>query len=86
MVQVLCRIKEPRIMTDVSQSTRKFRVKPRRSLEFVLFFSIIFILAIPFAAASWIADVFRKKSIFIDGPLARSRAEADRITPVIFSA
>jgi hypothetical protein len=30
--------------------------------------------------------VFRKKSFFIDGPLARSRAEADRITPVIFSA
>lgn len=50
------------------------------------FFSIIFVLAIPFATASWIADVFRKKSIFIDGPLARSRAEADRITPVIFSA
>jgi hypothetical protein len=43
-------------------------------------------LAIPFATASWIADVFRRKSIFIDGPLARSRAEADRITPVIFSA
>ena len=73
-------------MTDVSQSTRKFRVKPRRSLEFVLFFSIIFVLAIPFATASWIADVFRKKSSVIDGPLARSRAEADRITPVIFSA
>ena len=86
MVQVLCRIKEPRIMTDVSQSTRKFRAKPRRSLEFVLFFSIIFMLAIPFATASWIADVFRRKSIFINGPLARSRAEADRITPVIFSA
>ena len=73
-------------MTDVSQSTRKFRARPRRSFEFVLFFSIIFVLAIPFATASWIADVFRKKSIFLDGPLARARAEADRTTPVIFSA
>ena len=73
-------------MTDVSQSTRKFRARPRRSFEFVLFFSIIFVLAIPFATVSWIVDVFRKKSIFLDGPLARARAEADRITPVIFSA
>ena len=73
-------------MTDVSQSTRKFRAKPRRSFEFVLFFSIIFVLAIPFATVSWIVDVFRKKSIFLDGPLTRARAEADRITPVIFSA
>ena len=73
-------------MTDVSQSTRKFRAKPRRSFEFVLFFSIIFVLAIPFATVSWIVDVFRKKSIFLDGPLARARAEADRTTPVICSA
>ena len=73
-------------MTDISQSTRKFRAKPRRSFEFVLFFSIIFVLAIPFATVSWIVDVFRKKSIFLDGPLARARAEADRTTPVIFSA
>ena len=73
-------------MTEVFQSTRKFRAKPRRSFEFVLFFSIIFVLAIPFATVSWIVDVFRKKSIFLDGPLTRARAEADRTTPVIFSA
>ena len=73
-------------MTEVFQSTRKFRAKPRRSFEFVLFFSIIFVLAIPFATVSWIGDVVRKKSIFLDGPLARARAEADRTTPVIFSA
>ena len=73
-------------MAEVFQSTRKFRAKPRRSFEFVLFFSIIFVLAIPFATVSWIVDVFRKKSIFLDGPLARARAEADRTTPVIFSA
>ena len=73
-------------MTDVSQSTRKFRAKPRRSLEFVLYFSVIFLLAIPFSIVSWVVEVFRKKSVFVDGPIARSRAEADRITPVIFSA
>ena len=73
-------------MTDVSQSTRKFRAKPRRSFEFILYFSIIFLLAIPFSIVSWVVEVFRKKSVFVDGPIARSRAEADRITPVIFSA
>ena len=86
MIQVLCRIKELRTMTDVSQSTRKYRAKPRRSFEFVLYFSIIFLLAIPFSLVSWVVEVFRKKSVFVDGPIARSRAEADRITPVIFSA
>ena len=86
MDQVLSKRKELRTLTDVSSSTRKFRAKPRRSLEFTIYFSIIFMLAIPFATASWIAEVFRKKSILVDGPLARSRAEADRITPVIFSA
>jgi len=86
MAQVLCKIKELKIMTDVSQSTRKFRAKPRRSFEFILYFSIIFVLAIPFSTVIWIAEVFRKKSVFVDGPIARSRAEADRITPVIFSA
>ena len=73
-------------MTDVSQSTRKFRAKPRRSFEFILYFSIIFLLAIPFSTVIWVVEMFRKKSVFLDGPIARSRAEADRITPVIFSA
>ena len=86
MAQVLCKIKELKIMTDVYQSTRKFRAKPRRSFEFILYFSIIFLLAIPFSIVSWVVEVFRKKSVFVDGPIARSRAEADRITPVIFSA
>ena len=86
MAQVLWKIKELKIMTDVSQSTRKFRAKPRRSFEIVHFFTIIFFLAIPFSTVIWIAEVFRRKSIFVDGPISRSRAEADRITPVIFSA
>ena len=73
-------------MTEVFQSTRKFRAKPRRSFEFVLYFSIIFLLAIPFSTVIWVVEMFRKKSVFLDGPIARSRAEADRITPVIFSA
>ena len=73
-------------MTDVSQSARKYRAKPRRSFEVVLYFSIIFLLAIPFSIVSWVVEVFQKKSVFVDGPIARSRAEADRITPVIFSA
>ena len=86
MAQVQWKIKELKIMTDVSQSNRKFRAKPRRSFEFILYFSIIFLLAIPFSTVIWIAEVFRRKSIFVDGPISRSRAEADRITPVIFSA
>ena len=58
----------------------------RRGAEFTFYFSILFLCAIPFATAAWMIDVFRKQTLNLQGPLARAWCEADRITPLIFSA
>ena len=73
-------------MTDVASNNPKTRAQTRRSLEFSLYFSLIFILAVPFAIVFWLLDVIRKQTLILDGPLARAWAEADRVTPLIFSA
>ena len=71
-------------MTDfTSQDTR---TRKGRGTEFFLYFSLIFVLAIPFATVFWLIDVFQKQTLNLHGPLARAWAEADRITPLIFSA
>ena len=49
-------------------------------------FALIFIAAIPFGFAMWIRDVIRNRSLNVHGPLALAWREADRITPLIFSA
>ena len=51
-----------------------------------MYFTLIFILAIPFATERYISHVIRKRSLDVRGPIARAWAEADRITPLIFSA
>ena len=72
-------------MTDVASGTSKTRGQNRRSLEYNLYFSLIFVLAIPFATVFWVLDVIRKQTLMLQGPLARAWAEADRVTPLIFS-
>ena len=73
-------------MTDVASNTSKSRTSSKRSMEFTFYFSIIFVLAIPFATVFWVLDVVRKQTLMLHGPLARAWAEADRVTPLIFSA
>ena len=73
-------------MTGITSNVPKARSTTRRSSEFMIYFSLIFVLAIPFATAAWVLDVIRKQTLMLHGPLARAWAEADRITPLIFSA
>ncbi len=72
-------------MTDFTSDMPR-RKASRRGAEFTVYFSLIFVLAIPFATVFWLADVFRKQTLNLHGPLARAWAEADRITPILFSA
>lgn len=72
-------------MSDVSHSDHRLRNKSTESVEYILFFVLIFVFAIPFGIVGWISELFRKKSLLINGPLARAWLEAHRITPVIFS-
>ena len=73
-------------MTEFTSSVSKARSTTRRSSEFMFYFSLIFVLAIPFAIVFWVLDVIRKQTLMLHGPFARARAEADRVTPLIFSA
>ncbi|NRB35444.1 MAG: protein pufQ [Rhodobacteraceae bacterium] len=62
------------------------RRKPRRKPEFILYFTILFLVALPFSMVSWVAAIAREGTLNLQGPLARAWVEADRITPIIFSA
>ncbi len=73
-------------MTDVASNNPKTRGQSRRSFEYSLYFSLIFVLAIPFGIVFWVLDVIRKQTLMSRGPLARAWTEADRVTPLIFSA
>ena len=72
-------------MTDFTSNGPKAR-HGKRGVEFTVYFSILFIAALPFGAVGWLLDVFQKQTLNLHGPLARAWAEADRITPLIFSA
>ena len=72
------------ITTDVP--TQRPSAVKRRGAEFYVYFTLIFILAIPVGCERYIANIVRKRSLDVRGPIARAWAEADRITPLIFSA
>lgn len=73
-------------MAFLTMNKPKARHTSRRTLEFGVYFSIIFVAAIPFGVIGWAKDVVKSRTLLLRGPLARAWAEADRITPLIFSA
>ena len=73
-------------MAFLTVNKSKARQPSRRTLEFGIYFSIIFVAAIPFGVTGWAKDVVKNRTLLLRGPLARAWAEADRITPLIFSA
>jgi hypothetical protein len=52
--------------------------------EFYVYFSLIFMVAIPFAAVAWAVALVRDRHLPVHGPLARAWREAGAITPAIF--
>ena len=66
-------------MSDLSNTDRRLKSRPRSRFEYVLFFSLIFVLAIPFSTVGWVIDLYRKQTFVINGPLARAWLEAHRI-------
>jgi len=63
-------------------------IPQRRSeaMEYKLYFSVIFLVALPFAVIGWVSDAARLKSDAIrKSILYRAVAQAQLITPRIFS-
>ena len=75
-------------MTDMTSNPPRARSRQarRRGLEFQLYFALIFALALPVATLRWMRDVVQYRTLDLRAPLARAWAEADRTTPLIFSA
>ncbi|MEL7115261.1 MAG: cytochrome PufQ [Pseudomonadota bacterium] len=75
-------------MADITSNvpTRHHAKRSDRGTEFYIYFTLIFILAIPVGVERYLAAIIRKRSLDVRGPIARAWAEADRITPLIFSA
>lgn len=74
-------------MTDMSSNTPlRHRAGRRPGAEYHVYFGIIFFFAIPSATLRWVRDVSRYRTLNLRGPLARAWLEANRVTPMIFSA
>ncbi len=72
-------------MADVTSNAPRSQTR-RRDAEFTTYFVIIFLVALPFGTVDWVLDIARRRTLNLRGPLARAWAEADRITPLLFSA
>ena len=64
------------------------RDTPRRknSVEFSVYFAIIFVATLPLATLTWAMHAFKSRSFTDKGPMARAWSQARIITPMIFSA
>jgi len=73
-------------MTDFTSDAPAVRpAKPPRT-EFMVYFGIVFLAALPLAALTWALAALRTGSPTEKGPIARARSQARLITPMIFSA
>ncbi|WP_371227394.1 cytochrome PufQ [Roseovarius sp. 2305UL8-3] len=72
-------------MTDMTSNTPRRPCKGRRTIEFWVYFTIIFLFALPSTHFRYVRDVWRQSSLNVPGPMARAWSEADRLTPIIFS-
>jgi hypothetical protein len=73
----------PAVTLNSPSETGKKR--SQRTPEFIFYFTILFLISIPFAMIEWIRLSLRRRTLNLRGPLARAWSEADRITPLIFS-
>jgi hypothetical protein len=52
--------------------------------EFYVYFTLIFLIAIPLSVAAWVWSLLRDRQLPVHGPMARAWREAGAITPAIF--
>lgn len=63
------------------------RYKKSRRFEYSIYFTLIFICALPFAFALWLRRIFAPRMDKRNyGVIKRAREQASIVTPMIFSA
>ena len=72
-------------MTDMTSNV-SVDARPKKSAktEFMVYFAIIFVVAIPLATLSWALTTLKSGRLTGKGPLARAWSQARIITPMIF--
>ncbi len=72
-------------MTDVSSQVDPRAHRPPR-VEFMIYFSVIFLATLPLATLTWLLAAIKSSGVPTKGPIARAWTQARIITPMIFSA
>ncbi|MGR3705428.1 cytochrome PufQ [Sulfitobacter sp.] len=74
------------LTNEMSKTTRRAR-RPRRSeTEYKVYLGLIFLVALPFCAASWAFSMIQEAKAPSKGPIQAALSEARAVTPMIFSA
>lgn len=71
-------------MADFTVNSPRHKGVRTDRVEYRLYFGIIFLFALLFAAADHVWSVLRHARSPQTGPIARARAEAHQIAPMIF--
>ena len=72
-------------MTDMTSNVVvEGKSKKSEKTEFLVYFAIIFVVAIPLATLSWGLSTLKAGRLTGKGPLARAWSQARIITPMIF--
>jgi len=72
-------------MTDYTSNAPATRHKPPKT-EFMIYFGIVFLAALPLATLTWALAAIRAGNLTEKGPVKRAWSQARIITPMIFSA
>ncbi|MBL3570629.1 protein pufQ [Rhodovulum sp. BSW8] len=73
-------------MTDQTSDVHLVRAHRPPKAEFMVYFAIIFIAALPLAFIASFLAMVRQGDLKTKGPIARAWSQARIITPMIFSA
>lgn len=73
-------------MTDQTSDVHVTRAHRPPKAEFAVYFTIIFIAALPLAFIATLLSVLRRGDLKTKGPIARAWSQARIITPMIFAA
>ncbi|MBD0864177.1 MAG: protein pufQ [Rhodobacteraceae bacterium] len=73
-------------MTDFTSDMAPPRSHKPPRVEFMVYFAIIFLAALPLACLTWVLAATKNESLTDKGPIGCAMSQARIITPMIFSA
>ncbi|ARE40099.1 Protein PufQ [Rhodovulum sp. P5] len=73
-------------MTDQTSDVHLVRSHRPPKAEFMVYFTIIFLAALPLAVIATVLAVVKRGDLKTKGPIARAWSQARIITPMIFAA